>query len=406
MLEEHIPGFLTFLKDRRYACSTIVRYRAVACEFAIYLAGRVASSEEITSEHVQAYAEVRSRISHELWKRPLLPRYAKGVVVFLAPFLDYLRSQGIRMGIPIREAPDPRAVTGHEQTLAAYERFLRDDRGLSLGTVRNYLEPASRLCQSMVETHTESWDDLTADFLYEHLRGQARELRHSSFRVAETALRSFFRFLRLTERTRRDLDAFLIRYRNYSLSRVPRAVSIEDIQRVFDDLKTDTPSNIRDRAIFLLLTLYGLRIGEVARLCMEDVRWRCEQIVIRRRKAGRDLVLPLHPAVAHALLQHVDTSRPRGTPYREVFLTRYFPHPYRCGSLLGDVVQARLRKLGLNTHPHAFRHALATRLINNDCPPEWIQILLGHRRFASTLVYAKVDLAHLREVSDNDGVRP
>ncbi len=406
MLEEHIPGFLTFLKDRRYACSTIVRYRAVACELAIYLDGRVASPEEITSEHVQAYAEVRSRISQELWKRPLVPSYPKGVVFFLAPFLDYLRSQGIRLGIPIRETHDPRAVTGHEQTLAAYERFLRDDRGLSLGTVRNYVEPASRLCQSMVETHTEAWDDLTADFLYEHLREQARHLRHSSFRVAETALRSFFRFLRLTERTHRDLDSFLIRYRTYSLSRVPRPVSLDDVQRIFDDVKTDTPSNIRDRAILLLLTLYGLRIGEVARLCMEDVRWSSEQIVIRRRKAGRDLVLPLHPAVARALLQYVETFRPRGIPYREVFITRRFPHPYRCGALLADLLRHRLRKLGIDTHPHAFRHAFATRLINNDCPPEWIQILLGHRRFASTLVYAKVDLTHLREVADNDGVRP
>lgn len=406
MLEEHIPGFLTLLNERRYARTTIVRYRAVACEFAIYLDGRVATPEEITSAHIQAYAEMRSRISQELWKRPLVPNYPKGVVVFLAPFLHYLRSLGIRLGIPIRETQDLRAVKGHEETLVAFERFLRDDRGLTLGTVRNYLDPASRLCRSMGEAHVESWDELTADFLYEHLREQARHLRHSSFRVAETALRSFFRFLRLTERTRRDLDSFLIRYRTYSLSRVPRPVSLDDMQRIFDDVKTDKPSNIRDRAILLVLTLYGLRVGEIARLCMEDVRWSSEQIVIRRRKAGRDLVLPLHPAVGRALLQYVETVRPRGTPYREVFITKRYPHPYRCGAFLADLLRHRLRKLGVDTHPHAFRHALATRLINNDCPPEWIQVLLGHRCFASTLVYAKVDLTHLREVADNDGVRP
>lgn len=406
MFEEHIPGFLALLKERRYAQSTIVRYRTAACDFAIYIDGRAATPEEITLEHVRAYAEVRTRISHELFKRPPLPSYPKGVVVFLAPFLHYLRSQGICLGIPVREAEDPRAVKGHEETLTAYERFLRDDRGLRARTVQNYVEHASRLCQSRLDRRIEAWDELTADALYEHLRRQAHELRHSSLRVAETALRSFFRFLRLTERTRKELDAFLIRYRDYSLSRVPRPVSLDDMQRIFDDVKTDTPCNIRDRAILLLLALYGLRVGEVARLRMEDVRWSSEQIVIRQRKAGRDLVLPLHPAVGRALLQYVETSRPRGTPYREVFITRRFPHPYRCGAFLADLLRHRLRKLGADTHPHAFRHAFATRLINNDCPPEWIQILLGHRSFASTMIYAKVDLAHLREVADNDGVRP
>jgi integrase/recombinase XerC len=59
-------------------------------------------------------------------------------------------------------------------------------------------------------------------------------------------------------------------------------------------------------------------------------------------------------------------------------------------------------KLGLRLHPHALRHTLASHLINNDCPPEWIQVLLGHANFASTQLYAKVDMAHLREVADND----
>jgi site-specific recombinase XerD len=44
--------------------------------------------------------------------------------------------------------------------------------------------------------------------------------------------------------------------------------------------------------------------------------------------------------------------------------------------------------------------------MENDCPPEWIQLLLGHVRFASTQTYAKVDRVHLREVADNEGVGP
>ena len=49
----------------------------------------------------------------------------------------------------------------------------------------------------------------------------------------------------------------------------------------------DRPAAIRDRAILLLLAVYGLRSGEVRVLRLEDIDWDNETLRVRRPKPGR-----------------------------------------------------------------------------------------------------------------------
>jgi site-specific recombinase XerD len=65
--------------------------------------------------------------------------------------------------------------------------------------------------------------------------------------------------------------------------------------------------------------------------------------------------------------------------------------------------QLRQRAPSLKHHgPHSLRHACATRLINQGLSLKEIGDHLGHRDVEATRIYAKVDLAHLREVADFD----
>lgn len=404
VLEEHIAPFLEFLKQQCYATVTIQQCRVAVTEFSIYLGGRVADPEEITLDHLCGYLGIRAKIFPQLWRRPMLPNYQERLAAALRLFLRFLANQGIRTQIPLREPKNLYAVPGHERTLRDYEHFLVDDRGLAKGTITAYLDHAAKVCRKFMESKSSRWDELSHKLLYEHLRSLARTLGPHSLSFAESALRSFFRFLHITKRCTKNLDLFLIRRRTYVLASVPKRASMDQLKLLFDDVRGNSAEQIRDRAVLLLLTLYGIRIGEVVRLTMEDVRWREQQIILRRRKAGRDLVLPLHSAVAQALLEYIQQVRPPISPYREVFLSSRVLHPYRRGSDLGVTLRARVRKLGLEIHPHMLRHTLASQLINADCPPEWIQQLLGHARFDSTQIYAKVDMAHLREVADNDAM--
>lgn len=72
---------------------------------------------------------------------------------------------------------------------------------------------------------------------------------------------------------------------------------------------------------------------------------------------------------------------------------------------LYDLVSDRLRRLGVSLPhygPHSLRHACATRLLAEGLSMKEIGDHLGHRKADTTRVYAKVDLAGLRQVGDFD----
>lgn len=58
-----------------------------------------------------------------------------------------------------------------------------------------------------------------------------------------------------------------------------------------------TPKGIRDHAILILLSTYGVRAGEITSLRLDDVDWRKEAIRIRHSKTGATSYLPLRPEV-------------------------------------------------------------------------------------------------------------
>ena len=92
-------------------------------------------------------------------------------------------------------------------------------------------------------------------------------------------------------------------------------------------------------------------------------------------------------------------------PSRHVFLTLHAPYSSLSRSSLWKAVSERLRPLKppIRHHgPHSLRHACATHLLSQGLSMKEIGDHLGHRNPDSTCVYAKVDLAGLREVAEFD----
>jgi site-specific recombinase XerD len=107
-------------------------------------------------------------------------------------------------------------------------------------------------------------------------------------------------------------------------------------------------------------------------------------------------------SVGDAILRYVTTARPRSEA-RQVFLSLKAPIRPLGNSALWQIVNRRLRPLGLalaHQGPHALRHACATRLLDRGLSMKEIGDHLGHRNPAATSIYAKVNLASLRQVAD------
>jgi len=134
-----------------------------------------------------------------------------------------------------------------------------------------------------------------------------------------TALRTFFRYAECQGWCRAGIANCIQAPRIYKHATLPSSPTWEDVQRLLKTTEGDRPSDIRDRAIILLLAVYGLRNSEVCHLRLEDFDWEQETLHLKHSKLGPIQRFPLVQTVGQALVRYLKEVRPRHSTYREVF---------------------------------------------------------------------------------------
>lgn len=291
-----------------------------------------------------------------------------------------------------------------QKQLDQYVAWMRDERGFSPATIERWQAHVGVFLRWCDETNRElpalRPDDVDNYFVS---AGPERWSRVSVSHIA-SALRVFLRFLAARGGCDPRLAETIRGPRIYHQESLPWAPEWTDVRRLLADTVTGKPRDIRDRAILMLLAIYGLRGGEVVSLRLDQIDWRGRVLRIFRSKRRQAQVYPLVPSVAEALARYIDTVRPR-TSLPDIFLRMHAPWRPIVRSSIYDIVSRRFVALGIQTvhrGPHALRHACAARLVADGLTLKEIGDHLGHRSSSSTRVYAKVDLRSLREVGDFD----
>jgi integrase/recombinase XerD len=394
LLEER-RRYLSHLADQGMARNTlrVIAYYLLGAAAYLRLAERpdaIVSAEELDQAAI-------------LWaQRPLQSPPRTGVNWARGRFLWYAAGWLQFLG---RWQPAPAKPHPYADYLAAFADYMRREQGLAPSTVQQrcwevgpYLEQLDALGHSP-PLLTPSQIDAT---LRQRL-AEGRYVRSTVSRLADT-LRAFFRFAQTRGWCPSGLAEAIQGPRLFAHESLPSGPSWTDVKRLLSSVAGDAPVQIRDRAILLLLAVYGFRSGEVARLRLEDFDWQREVLRVTRSKTHRTQTYPLSRPVGDAVLRYLKEVRPR-CACREVFLTRCAPIRPLTTFALWPIVARRLRALGVAlTHhgPHALRHACATHLLEEGLSLKQIADHLGHCDPDSTRAYAKVDLGGLRQVADFD----
>jgi integrase/recombinase XerD len=299
---------------------------------------------------------------------------------------------------------EPTIVFQHQSQLDQYVTWMRDERGFTPSTVEQWSRMIGRFLRWCDQTNRQL-RDLQPEDVDAYFVTQATG-RWSRVSVASTvsALRGFLRYAAKRGMCTNRLAASICRPRLYRQESLPYAPDWLDVQRMLADAGTDKPRDIRDRAILLLLAVYGMRSGEVAALRLDQIDWAAGTLRLFRLKRRQPQIYPLVLSAAEALARYIDTVRPP-SPCPEVFLCMQAPRrPLKAGSIY-DVANRRFVALGIDaTHRggHALRHACASRLLAEGLSIKEIGDHLGHRSAATTSIYAKVNMEALREVGAFD----
>jgi site-specific recombinase XerD len=287
------------------------------------------------------------------------------------------------------------------EQIAAFTDFLRRERGLSPQTIDTHRHYLTRSLNHLALL-PEALSRLTLtqiDRAFMDKIGRSDYARSTITHHAD-ALRAFLHYAQQRGWCPPGLAEGIHRPRIFRHETLPVGPSWEDVQRLVKRSEGDRPSQIRDRALFLLLSTYGLRAGEVVRLRLEDLDWPHERVTVVRSKSYKTQTYPLCRTVGDAILRYLREVRPRSL-HRQVFLHERPPRGPMNRSALTCLVRYRFRALGLPARgPHALRRACATRLLDQGLTLKEIGDHLGHTHPGATALYAKVDLPHLRRVAE------
>ncbi|MBS0351158.1 MAG: tyrosine-type recombinase/integrase [Proteobacteria bacterium] len=280
---------------------------------------------------------------------------------------------------------------------------MSEEQGLSEITIqgRNFM-----LQKFLIYLHEQKRNlmEITPIFIDEYIEKKCSNNKYSRRTIQSdlTDIRLFLRYAQNQNWCQKNLADSIKTPRIYKNELLPSAPNWKDVKELLIKTKTDYPTDIRDYAILMLLSIYGMRRSEVRNLRLEDIDWRNETISIRRKKTSKSQLLPLSPSVGEAILNYLKNIRQNNCSAREIFLCMNAPYRSLCSGSISTIVSRRLEPLNLKIKhhgAHALRHACATFLINEGIPLKEISDYLGHQELDSTRIYAKVDLTNLRKVS-------
>lgn len=286
----------------------------------------------------------------------------------------------------------------HCKLINEYLEFLQNHQGLAKATVHIREIYVSPFLSALKITTPEELSTLSPSRIHDYVIKTAKLMNRASRKHLVSSLRSFLRFSHIKGLHKQNLVEAVPVISTPRLDRVPRAIPWESVQRLLHAPDRRSRAGRRDYAILQLLATYGLRIGQVTTLKLNDINWQKGLISFSSSKRGRPLCLPLTPEVAQALLSYL---RIRGkAPFPEVFLTlNRPPKPIGENNHLNFAMANYYTRAGIHSSTkgsHAIRHAFATRLMEQEVPIKTIADLLGHRCINTTFIYTKVDLKHLR----------
>jgi len=386
--------FLNHCAGGGMAHATLQRYAqellVVAERIDITVGGAIDSAViEAAADRWAREQQRRQRAGGLRWSRELFVQTAE----------DWLRFLG-RL-----EAPKPKAVPFADR-VSDFAAYRRDERGLSPATERNQSWHVEKfLC--WLSDQNRLFDDVSLDDVDGFLASKGRQgWSRVSVATSAKALRAFFKHAAMRGWCTARIAAGIDSPRLFQHESLPMGPSWPDVKRLIATAASNSARarDIRDRAILILLATYGLRSSEVSGLRLEDVNWESEKVSIGRSKQRRAQEYPLVSEAGEAILHYLQKARPR-CAQREIFLTSKAPFRRLSPGALHHLVSSRLSALGIHAPrrgPHALRHACAGHLVAEGFSLKEIGDHLGHRSAFATRIYAKVDLAGLREVANFD----
>jgi integrase/recombinase XerD len=172
---------------------------------------------------------------------------------------------------------------------------------------------------------------------------------------------------------------------------LPGILSADEVTRMLDGTY-----NLKHWSILATFYATALRCSELQHLKVDDIDSKRMVLHVREGKGGVPRDIALSPVLLERLRTYFRQYRPKDW---------LFPSRQNHGSMMEDrslryVCRQAAKRAGIRrrVHPHLFRHACATHMLDAGADLRTIQVLLGHADISTTARYLHVSIQRLQAV--------
>ena len=374
-LSSYLDGFSEELAGRGYKPVSAGKHLRLVADLSRWLEAEGLGAEDLGPARVEEFVHARraAGFTGRLSRRAL------------ALLIGYLTGLGVVSPGPV-VSPTPGEVL-----IGGYRHHLVTERGLASSTVDTYMRVATAVLGRWVGEGGEGLAGVSAGEVRALTVAECRQRSVPSAKAFVTGLRSWLRFLARAGLTSHDLAGAVPTVAGWRGSWVPRGLSEAEVAALFDSVDVGSSVELRDRAVLVLLARLALRVGEVARLALDDIDWRHGEILIRGKGSRQDR-LPVPVEVGEALVAYLRDGRPQPpAPSRAVFFSAKAPVTPLSAGAVGLMVRRAAKRAGIEASAHRLRHTAATAMLQAGGSLEEVSQVLRHGSVDTTAIYAKVD---------------
>ena len=292
-----------------------------------------------------------------------------------------------------------------KQYLEDFKTYLSVEKNFSEHTLSAY---SSDIVSFILWLNNTSCIDVDFNKLREYLHFIQRfDYKKTTIARKIAAIRTFYKFL-FRERYIDSNPAISLSAPKRPKS-LPKFLTPEEVERILNNVKIETPAGFRNRVILELLWATGMRISELSNLNFGDLNLDENEIRVFGKGAKERIVLVSDRAKGY-LIQYINSARQLIAPeYNTDEINEDTPlfinnTGYRLqNKTVRKVINEIVEKIELpkKVTPHVFRHSFATKLIENGADLRVVQELLGHAGISNTQIYTHISMKHMKDVYES-----
>ena len=285
-----------------------------------------------------------------------------------------------------------------EKEIDQFISYLHNTKKTSGNTEMSYRRDLNKVLKYMKEQGIAEVSEITVT----HLHSYILYLEKNHFAAATisrniASIKAFYHYLWKEGKVPEDISEVLKPPKIEK--KIPEILSEEQVNRLLEQPGTESPKEVRDKAMLELLYATGIRVTELISLKVTDVNLKLGFIVCRDNNKER--VVPFGREAKNALLRYLESAR-RDMIENEEEDTLFVNYSGQPMSRQGfwKLIKYYAKKAGIEEDitPHTLRHSFAAHLVENGADLRSVQEMLGHSDISTTQIYAAMNHNHIREV--------